>query len=87
MKYLRLNSKKCVVMRFGAVGMSEQESNYIVNKRRLKFVNVYKDLGVRVDARLRFHEHVNVTCGKAAGLMNSLLRSTICQSSEFMVTL
>ena len=84
---LRLNSKKCVVMRFGAVGMSKQESNYIVNNQRLKFVNVYKDLGVRVDVRLRFHEHVNVTCGKAAGLMNSLLRSTICRSSEFMVTL
>ena len=40
-----------------------------------------------MDSRLRFHEHVNVTCSKAAGQMNSLLCSTVCRSREFMMNL
>ena len=85
---LRLNNDKCVVMRFGNRGQAiETESGYEINGRNLKMVTSYKDLGVIVDNRLRFHLHVGVVVGKAGALMGDLLRSTTCRSEKFMVTL
>ena len=40
-----------------------------------------------IDSNLRFHEHITVVVGKAGGLMNELLRSTVCRNRLFMVTL
>ena len=40
-----------------------------------------------MDSSLRFHNHVDSVVRKAAGLANNLLRSTVCRSSEFMVTI
>ena len=38
-------------------------------------------------SKLRFHQHVRTIVGKAGGLMGNLLRSTVCRSPEFMLTL
>ena len=40
-----------------------------------------------VDSRLRFHEHVRDVVWKAGSLAGELLRSALCCSSEFMVSL
>ena len=48
---------------------------------------MYRDLGVVVDCDLRFHSHVSVVVGRAASLMRDLLKSTVCRSKPFMVTL
>ena len=45
------------------------------------------NLGVIIDSKLRFHEHISVVAGKEGGLMLELLQSTVCRSREFMVTL
>ena len=50
-------------------------------------VDHYRVLGVVVDAKLKFHQHVRSVVGKAGGMMGNLLRSTICLSEEFMFTL
>ena len=50
-------------------------------------VHTYKNLGVIIDSKPRFNEHIRVVVGKAGGLMNELLRSTVCRNREFMVTL
>ena len=52
-----------------------------------EFVEVYKDLCVMVDSRHRFHTHVDLIVWRAGTMMNNLLRSTICRSRDFMVTL
>ena len=44
-------------------------------------------VGVVVDVGLKFHHHVREVVGKASGLANNLLRSTICCSPHFMVSL
>ena len=53
----------------------------------LQFVNVYKDLGVYVDVKLRFHEHVNLVVGRASSMISNLLRCTVCRSTKLMVSL
>ena len=47
----------------------------------------YRDLGVMVDSGFKFHKHVDYTVGGAGSMMNNLLRSTVCRSIGFMVTL
>lgn len=89
---LALNPRKCVVMRYhkGQVNLSAPNSDgglYYLQGRALDFVGTYRDLGVNVDTSLRFHQHVRVVVAKAGGLANNLLRSTVCRSAEFMMSL
>ena len=53
----------------------------------MRSVDSYKDLGVVVDCKLKFHQHVREVVGKAGGLMNQLLKSTVCRNRHFMVQL
>ena len=83
---LSMNSSKCVVMRFNrrAICTSPQ---YTLNGTQLKIVSSHKDLGVVVDTDLKFHGHIRDVAHKAGGLALNLLRSTVCCSPVFMVTL
>ena len=80
---LCLNTEKCVVMHFGRGSPAE----VFVDGRELSSVQSYRDLGVIVDSSLKFHNHVRLVAGKAGGLMSELLRSTLCRSEKFMMTL
>ena len=84
---LKLNVSKCVVMRFGekVVG-NGAGSGYFLGLTELLLVHSHRDLGVLVDPSLRFHGHVDSLVRKASGLANNLLRSTICRTRGFMVT-
>ena len=85
---LRLNPLKCYAMRFGKGTKPTEESNqYYIEDQLLQFVESYKDLGVTVDSSLRFHQHIRLLTAKAGGLMGELLRSTVCRTKEFMLTL
>jgi hypothetical protein len=87
---LKLNPSKCVVMRFCRGSWWQEgveQSQYYLGDSLLPFVNSHRDLGVLVDTKLRFHLHVKQVVGKAAALANSLLRSTVCRSAEFMISL
>jgi hypothetical protein len=88
---LRLNPEKCVVLRFSR-GFAEWNdvdplARYYLSGTPLEFVQSHRDLGVVVDVGLKFHHHVREVVGKASGLANNLLRSTICRSPHFMVSL
>ena len=88
---LGLNPDKCVVLRFhrGRIDFDAlvPVNQYFLQGRALKLVTAHKDLGVSVDTSLRFHHHIRVVAAKAGGLANCLLRSTICRSREFMLSL
>ena len=83
---LKLNPGKCVVVRFGERS-AIPAATYAINGEVMNVVGAYRDLGVIVDSKLRFHEHVRVMVGKCGGLMSELLRSTVCRGKEFMVAL
>ena len=85
---LHLNTAKCVAMRFGYRGPRNSLAPcYSINEQRIPFVDQMKDLGVVVDDKLRFHHHLRTIVGRAGGLMSDLLRSTVCRSPDFMLTL
>ena len=87
---LSLSRRKCVVMQFSrrfsgwnAIG---EDLQYRIENTALNFVECHRDSGVLIDRELKFHNHVEVV-RRAAGLSNSLLRSTVNRSPEFMVAL
>jgi len=87
---LRLNPDKCVIVKFGGVSATargEGTSGYTLGGEPLRAMPSHRDLGVLVDNRLRFHQHIATIVRKASGLLNQLLRSTVCRTPEFMVTL
>ena len=85
---MKLNAEKCVAIRFGKTRNDNlQNVRYLIDGREIDWVSSCRDLGVVVDSSLRFHAHVDSVVGKAGGLVGELLRSTICRSREFMLTL
>ena len=61
-------------MRFGAhCTIDNVVFNYNIDGRFLEFVSSHKDLGVLVDSRLWFHEHVRSVVQKAGELAGVLL--------------
>ena len=84
---LKINPDKCVVVRFGSRAQAESQNKYSVAGSQLEFVSSHRDLGVVVDCRLRFHQHINMVVNKARGLVSQLLRETVCRKRKFMVTL
>ena len=84
---LKLNYSKCVVMKFGVrTAARDVRSGYFLGDTELSQVQSHRDLGVIVDPSLRFHDHVNDIVRKSSGLSNGLLRSTVCRSRDFMLS-
>ena len=50
-------------------------------------VSSHKDLGILVDTSPRFHQHIRCIAAKASGLSANFLKSTICRSPKFMLSL
>ena len=84
---LSMNTSKCVAMRFHRPGTCSTLPQYTLNGTQLKTVSTHKDLGVLIDRDLKFHSHAHDVAQKAGGLAQNLLRSTVCRSPDFMVTL
>ena len=81
---LKMNMDKCVAMHFGGGKMGP---GIMLGDRESSVVSEFRDLGVIVDSGLRFHQHIGTICGRASAMMGELLRSTVCRSADFMVTL
>ena len=87
---MSLNPGKCVVIQFGRVGgflSDRRDSPYRLSGEYIQLVKCHRDLGVIVDEKLRFHEHVDSVVRKARGLMGCLLRATKCRDQNFMLSL
>ena len=83
---LKLNPAQCVIKRFGKKSMTDQVA-YSKDGTNFLFVDSSKDLGITIDSGLKFHAHIDDVIGKAGAMMKNILRSTVCRSVEFMLTL
>ena len=88
---LELNADKCSVLRFqrgnfdwrllGILGW------YYIDNSKIAFEANQRDLGVIVDENLKFHRHIQTVVNKASGMASNFLRSIVCRSREFMMSL
>ena len=84
---LAMNPKKCVVIHFPNRTHVQNSVRFTLGGQPLLAVTSHTDLGVIIDSDLKFHEHVHSIVHKAGGLAQSLLKSTVCRSPDFMLFL
>ena len=84
---LKLNRDKCAVLRFTRNYREQVSPLYLLGGSPLPICKSHCDLGVLVDNKLKFHEHVACVAHKAFGLCQSFLKSTVCRTPEFMLFL
>ena len=59
----------------------------ILTAKRLKWSRLHKDLGILLDSSRFFHLHTRSIACKASGLISSFLKSTLCRSQKFMISI
>ena len=76
---LRLHPEKCVTMRITSQRVQTNLSDgfYNLDQRKLKIVEIEKDLGVHIDNKLTFEEHINLIVKKANSLLGMIRRSFV----------
>ena len=84
---LKLNQEKCAVMRFTRNFKEQVPPMYFLSGKPLPIHQSHRDLGLLIDDKLKFHEHVTSVSHKAYGLCQSFLKSTVCRTPEFMMFL
>ena len=84
---LNLNHDKCTVLRFRRKSHVIPPPCYCINGAVIRVVHSHPDLGLLVDCDLKFHLHVTSTVQKAAALAQNLIKSTVCRTPEFMISL
>ena len=84
---LQFNASKCVNLRFQRGPSPSYESRFFLDGDPIAVTPAHKDLGVTVDSALKFHKHIELTAAKAGGTAVNLLKSTVCRSPEFMLTI
>ena len=60
---------------------------HYIDQSLIQVMQPHTDLGILVDSDLKFHKYVTFTVCKAAGLTQNLLKSSVCRSPDFMLTL
>lgn len=85
---LKLNSSKCVILRFRRnFANMAVPVEYTIEEEPITEKEAYRDLGILLDCSLKFHDHIRETVFKANGTCINLLKSTVCRTADFMVTL
>ena len=84
---LYMNVKKCAVLCFSRSPAHLEPPAYTLNYIPIPVVESSSDLGVLIDTKLKFHAHIRSVSHKAGGLAYSLVKSTVCRSSSFMLFL
>ena len=72
---MKMNTSKCKVISFSR-RLDAINHSYYIDSKSLERVNSICDLGVTVDSRLRFHEHVSSTTAKAFAVLGFIRRQT-----------
>ena len=84
---LKMNLRKCAVLSFRRRFHPVCPPTYILGDCLIPAVSSQTDLGIIVDAALKFHEHARSTAQKAGAVAQNLLKSTVCRTPEFMMHL
>ena len=84
---LTLNREKCAVLRFTRNSREQVPPEYFLDGSPLPICRTHSDLGLMVDDKLKFHDHISSVAHKAYGLCQSFLKSTVCRTPEFMMFL
>jgi len=81
---LSLSSQKCCHMRIGLLA-ANNPVDYHVDHVVLNTVDKVRDLGIYIDSKLKFAEHINLMVAKAHRRANQILRCFLSRDNEILV--
>ena len=53
----------------------------------MRYSPKHSDLGVKIDRKLKFHDHIRETANVCNAVTNNILCSTLCRESEFLLNI
>ena len=81
---LKVQPKKCMVLQ---IGKKQQYFKYILDNQELKSVDSIRDLGVIMNNKLTFDEHINQIISSATMTANLILRTFKTKNHFFLIKL
>jgi len=81
---LSLSSEKCCHIRLSLCAC-KNPVNYHINDVALNTVDTVRDLGISIDNKLTFVEHINLIVAKAHRRANQILRCFLSRDNEILV--
>ena len=86
---LSLKFYKCSLLCFknSSARNTETLQYYFLADSELTYAESARDLGVIVDNSLKYHMHIRSIVKKSSHLSSNLLKSALCRSPDFMVTI
>ena len=79
-----LNASKCKVLH---IGSTPYTSNYTLEGIQLELLDNFRDLGIQIDPKLKFHIHTNTVVKKAYRVLGLICKSFECKGSDVIVKL
>ena len=81
---LSFNVSKCKVLH---IGSTPYTGNYTLEGIQLEKLDNFRDLGIQIDSKLKFHIHTNTVVRKAYRVLGLICNSFECKDSDVMVKL
>ena len=81
---LSFNVSKCKVLH---IGNTPYTGNYALNGIQLELLDNYRDLGIQIDSKLKFHIHTDTVVKKAYRVLGLIRKSFECKDYDVMVKL
>ena len=81
---LSFNVSKCKVLH---IGNTPYTGNYALDGIQLELLDNYRDLGIQIDSKLKFHIHTDTVVKKAYRVLGLIRKSFECKDYDVMVKL
>ena len=81
---LSFNVSKCKVLH---IGNTSYTGNYALDGIQLELLDNYRDLGIQIDSKLKFHIHTDTVVKKAYRVLGLIRKSFECKDYDVMVKL
>ena len=69
------------------IGSTPYTGNYTLEGIQLEILDNFRDLGIQIDSKLKFHIHTNTVVRKAYRVLGLICKSFECKDSDVMVKL
>ena len=69
------------------IGSTPYTGNYTLEGIQLEKLDNFRDLGIQIDSKLKFHIHTNTVVRKAYRVLDFICKSFECKDSDVMVKL
>ena len=69
------------------IGNTPYIGNYHLNETQLELLNDFRDLGIQIHSKLKFHKHTDIIVKRAYCVLGLIYKSFECKNADVMTKL